>query len=119
MLLDARATKLLMRLPMRARVTVLLALAAAAFVGLAGACVSPTLPLPPPTAPTVSAGSSADMVKLTSQGGDQPNALIVVVNQNDERARSRRVAGTFADEQGNWQLEIHALPGDRLDVTQE
>ena len=83
------------------------------------ACISPTLPLPPPTAPTISAGSEPDTVKLTSEGGVQPNALVVVVNQNEERTRSRRVAGTLADDNGSWELEVHALPGDRLDVTQE
>lgn len=83
------------------------------------ACISPTLPLPPPTAPTISTGSSPDTVKLTSERGAQPNALVVVVNQNEERARARRVAGTLADDNGSYELEIHALPGDRLDLTQE
>ena len=66
-----------------------------------------------------SAGSSPEMVKLTSESGVQPNALVVVINQNADRPRNRRVAATLADENGTWQLEIHALTGDRLDVTQE
>lgn len=92
---------------------------AALALGALVACISPTLPLPPPTTPTISEGSAPDMVKLSSERGVQPNALVVVVNLNDERPRHRRVAGTFADENGSWELEIHALPGDRLDVTQE
>jgi hypothetical protein len=77
------------------------------------------LPLPPPTAPTISTGSSPETVKLTSEGGVQPNALVIVINQNEDRPRHRRVAATLADENGSWALEIHALPGDRLDVSQE
>ncbi|MCA9585152.1 MAG: hypothetical protein KC657_07330 [Myxococcales bacterium] len=89
--------------------------AAATLVG----CTSPTLPLPPPTAPTISAGTAPGTVTLASAGGVQPNALVIVLNQNPELARNERVSGTFADETGSWQLEVLARPGDVLDVFQE
>jgi hypothetical protein len=83
-------------------------------------CTSPTLPLPPPTAPTISAGSSPDYVRLSAgQGGAEPNALIVVVNRNTDLARDKRVSGTIADEQGAWDLEVFAHVNDTLDISQE
>lgn len=84
------------------------------------ACTSPTLPLPPPVAPTVTSGSTPDTVKLTAgPGGAEPNALIIVVNRNTDVPRDKRVAGTIADPQGAWDLEITAHPNDTLDISQE
>jgi len=83
------------------------------------ACTSPTLPLPPPTAPSISTGTEPEHVKLVSTQGAEPNALIVVVNRNLDLPRGKRVAGTLADEQGSWELEVFASPGDYLDISQE
>jgi hypothetical protein len=94
------------------------ACAVGAAVTLAG-CTSPTLPLPPPTSPSISAGSTPGTVMLASTGGVQPNALVIVLNQNPALSRSERVSGTFADETGSWQLEVLARTGDVLDVFQE
>ena len=60
-----------------------------------------------------------DTVKLTSQNGSEPNALIVIVNRNPDHPRDKRVSGTLADEQGSWELQIFAKPGDFLDISQE
>jgi len=83
-------------------------------------CTSPTLPLPPPVAPTVSTGSSPDTVHLTAgAGGAEPNALVVVVNRNTDVPRNHRVSGTIADPQGAWDLEVFAHSNDTLDISQE
>jgi hypothetical protein len=52
-------------------------------------------------------------------GGAEPNALIIVVNRNTDIPRDKRVAGTIADPQGAWDLEITAHPKDVLDISQE
>ncbi len=87
---------------------------------LAAACTSPTLPLPPPAAPSITTGSTPEHYKLSSPaGGAEPNALIIVVNRNPDLARTKRVSGTLADEQGAWEVEVFASAGDFLDVSQE
>jgi hypothetical protein len=93
----------------------LLALACAGAV----ACASPTLPLPPPTAPSMVTGSAPDTVKLTSLQGAEPNAVIIVINRNTDLPRDQRVSGTISDEQGSWELEVTARPGDLLDIAQD
>lgn len=90
-----------------------------ASVVAAVACTSPTLPLPPPTAPTVSLGPEPNTFHLKSDKGALPNALIVVVNRNETVPRDQRVEGTIADAQGSWELDIVANPGDFVDVSQE
>jgi hypothetical protein len=109
-----RATKLRMRPFARARSWLLVGVAA-----LVMACTTPTLPLPPPTAPSIATGSEPDTVTLTSQNGSEPNALIIVVNRNPDHPRDKRVSGTLADEHGSWVLDVFAKPGDFLDISQE
>lgn len=106
------ATKLLMASWIRRW---LLALAAALVV----ACTSPTLPLPPPTTPTITTGSEPDTVHLASVQGAEPNALIIVINRDTALAKNKRVSGTIADEVGSWDLDVAAKPGDVLDISQE
>lgn len=91
----------------------------AAFVAAMVACTSPTLPLPPPTAPSVSTGSTPDFVHLSSPNGAEPNALIVIVNRNTDLPRNERVTGTLADENGSWDVDVRAKPNDVLDISQE
>lgn len=130
---DPRATKLLMASlfrPARLRQ----AFAAAALAGLPilatatlamgtatslTACTSPTLPLPPPTLPTISTGTEPNTFHLKSDRGALPNALIVVVNRNESLPRDQRVEGTIADANGSWDLDIKATPGDYVDISQE
>jgi hypothetical protein len=91
----------------------------AAACALALACTSPTLPLPPPASPTISAGSTPDTIHLTSAAGAEPNALVVIVNRNTDLPRNQRVTGTISDEQGTWDGEVIAHPNDTLDISQE
>jgi hypothetical protein len=86
---------------------------------LAAACTSPTLPLPPPALPTITAGSAPNTFRLTSDRGALPNALIVAVNRNEAVPRNQRVVGTIADVQGSWELVMTATSGDFVDVSQE
>lgn len=82
-------------------------------------CTSPTLPLPPPAAPLISAGTEPDTFKLSSVEGAEPNALIIVLNRNEALPRDKRVTGTIADASGTWDTTVFATNGDVLDVFQE
>lgn len=86
---------------------------------LALACTSPTLPLPPPALPAISAGTEPNTYRLSSDQGALPNALIVVVNRNESLPRDKRVDGTIADDKGSWEVTVFATPGDVLDIAQE
>jgi hypothetical protein len=86
---------------------------------LAG-CLSPTLPLPPPEAPTLEAGTDADHVKLVvGCGGAESNAIIVIVNENAAVPGDLAVSGARADNCGAWDADVYAHSGDELDITQE
>lgn len=90
-----------------------------AVVALMVACLSPTLPLPPPTPPTVFVGTEPGTFRLQSEAGALPNALIVVINRNEALPRNERVEATLADERGSWDLVVKASVGDVLDISQE
>jgi hypothetical protein len=86
----------------------------------AAACLSPTLPLPPPEAPTLEAGEDADHVKLVAGcGGAESDAIIVIVNLNTAVAGDMAVSGSRANDCGAWDAIVYAHSGDTLDVTQE
>jgi hypothetical protein len=95
--------------------TLTIGLAVATMVG----CTSPTLPLPPPSLPTVTLGSEPGTFHLKSDRGALPNALIIVVNRNAALTSDQRVDGTIADAQGSWELDLKANAGDFVDVAQE
>ena len=86
---------------------------------IALACTSPTLPLPPPVAPSITSGAEPNTFRLASQNGAKPNALVIVVNRNESLAREERVNGTIADEQGTWEVTIKGAVGDFVDIAQE
>lgn len=90
-----------------------------AAAALVAACTSPTIPLPPPTAPLVTASATPGKYKLSSERGAEPHALIVVYNRNPAVPPSQRVGGAEADDDGSWETEVIATAGDTLDVTQE
>jgi len=98
---------------------ILLAALTALAIACTSGCTSPTLPLPPPETPFVSSGSELNTYKLSSVGGAEPNALIVVVNRDEDLAPDKRVTGTIADARGSWNLVVTARPGDVLDISQE
>lgn len=83
------------------------------------ACTTPTLPLPPPTAPSISDGTEEGTIHLSSMQGSEPDALIIVINRDPTLARDKRVTGTIADGTGSWELDVLAKSGDVLDISQE
>ncbi len=82
------------------------------------ACASPTLPLPPPSIPTMSQ-MDATHYTLSSTAGVEANALVILYNQNPAVSLQDRVSGVQADEEGNWTQTIVATKGDAIDITQE
>jgi hypothetical protein len=103
---------------MRWRQRLALGLGAAALL-LGAACTTPTLPLPPPAVPSISTGTEPNTFRLASDKGGLPNALIVAVNRNESLPAAKRVAGTIADAQGSWVLDVYGTAGDVIDVSQE
>jgi hypothetical protein len=103
--------------------------AVAPFVALALACVaslaclscdSPTLPLPPPMAPTVTAGSDANHFKLTSAcGGVEGGVTVIIENIDTTLADDQRVTGTLASPCGSWDAIVYGNRGDVLNITQD
>lgn len=93
--------------------------ASALVLVVAAACASPTLPLPPPDAPSITTGAETGTFLLTSEHGASPGALILAINRNESLPPAQRVAGTFADDDGSWQLQVYAQVGDVLDLSQE
>jgi hypothetical protein len=87
---------------------------------LALACVSPTLPLPPPDAPVIEPGADADHVKLVA-GCDlaADNAIIVIVNENPAVPGDLAVSGSRTTPCGAWDAVVYAHKNDVLDITQE
>jgi hypothetical protein len=90
-----------------------------ALFALALSCASPTLPVPPPLLPTMSASSTPGKVHLASDRGAEANALVIIYNRNPAVPRDQRVSGAQADDFGSWDAEVFASPGDFLDITQE
>jgi hypothetical protein len=102
------------------RLLPLLRLATMGAMCVAGACASPTLPLPPPLAPTQTETADADHVKLAAPcGGAEPSALIVILNTNPSLAGDMAVSGSLANNCGAWDAIVYAHRGDVLSITQE
>lgn len=90
-------------------------LAACPIVVLALGCASPTLPLPPPLLPSVSAGPDADHIKLTATCNyPERFATIVVTNENPSVSPDLAVGGAIADKCGAWSTTVYAHRGDPL-----
>ncbi|HSQ67158.1 MAG TPA: hypothetical protein VLM85_28265 [Polyangiaceae bacterium] len=87
--------------------------------GLVVSCMSPTLPLPPPEAPSASASATPGMVHLSSTKGAEANALILIINTNPALPNDQRVGGTFADATGSWDANVYASNGDVLHISQK
>jgi hypothetical protein len=94
----------------------LVALVAAAAVS----CASPTLPLPPPLLPTEGPGPDADHVRLSAPcGGVEPDAVIIILNENPNLPGDEAVSGSLANTCGEWDAIVYAHTGDVLQITQE
>jgi hypothetical protein len=99
---------------------VALAIAIPAMAAGSPGCESPTLPLPPPVAPTIAPGADANHVKLVSTcGGAEPNAVIVIVNSNPTVPPDEAVGGSISNGCGAWDAVVYAHVGDYLEITQE
>jgi hypothetical protein len=85
------------------------------------ACESPTLPLPPPEAPTQSPGTDADHIKLTAGcGGALAGADIIVLNQTLEITTPDEAGVvSLANGCGAWDATVLAHTGDVLAISQE
>ena len=96
-------------------------LAAATFVALVLACASPTLPLPPPEAPSVEVVDSMHVLLTAACGGAEDYAEIQVKNlgHTDPTAPTVNENGTSTSSCGAWQIKVFALTGDALSITQE
>jgi hypothetical protein len=58
-------------------------------------------------------------VHLTSAHGAEPNAIIVIINENPTVPLDRRVSGSEADASGSWDADVTASSGDFLEISQE
>ncbi len=89
---------------------------AAAFVV---ACTTPTLPLPPPTEPSITTSTVPGKVHLHGVQSAKANALVIAFNQSPAVPRADRVTGTQADDAGSWDMDVTAAPKDVIEITQE
>jgi hypothetical protein len=74
---------------------------------LVGSCYAPTLPLPPPVRPDISEQTEIGTYRLS--GSVMPDALVVAFNTRTELA-----AGQQTGEDGAYDFEIGAEPGDAI-----
>jgi hypothetical protein len=89
-------------------------------LGLAFACASPTLPLPPPEVPSQTEGADADHIVLSAGcGGAEGSAVIVILNENPALRGDQAVSGSLASPCGQWDAVVYAHTGDTLAITQE
>ena len=87
-------------------------LLAASLAFAASGCLSPTLPLPPPGAPDVSAVDHEGNVTLT--GAANPNAEVFAF---DDRTQGGAI--TTASQAGAFSMKLAAKIGDTIEVWQE
>jgi hypothetical protein len=88
------------------------------------ACLSPTLPLPPPEAPTVTMVDSEHVQLSAGCYGAQPSANIIVLNTTaSAEVMSGEIdagyeSGVIATPCGSWSMVVFARPTDQLSITQ-
>jgi hypothetical protein len=87
-------------------------------VAVVAACASPTLPLPPPALPGITKVTE-DSVKLTSEYGAEPNAIIMTFNTDPNVPDDKRIGGCLADSFGSWDTTIEAFSQDEIEITQQ
>lgn len=79
-------------------------------LGLLGvACLSPTLPLPPPSRPTVEGPNQQGLVTL--EGDVEGGSTVFAANM-----RSGEIRGQFTGSDGHYRFEIPAEIGDELEL---
>jgi hypothetical protein len=75
----------------------------------ATACLSPTLPLPPPDRPDVSAPDESGLVRL--QGLAAPQAEVIALNHSNHV-----IAGQVTGDDSRYDFTIKAAVGDYIEV---
>jgi hypothetical protein len=85
-------------------------------------CLSPTLPLPPPDAPSETAGAQPGTIHLHGVNA-QPNALVIIRNNfpnpAENLAPGQHVGIALSDAKGTWDVDVFAAKGDVLEIWQE
>jgi hypothetical protein len=71
------------------------------------ACLSPTLPLPPPSEPTVSGPDETGTVRLS--GRARPTAWVFAMDRANQEGAFKQAAGD-----GSYELELRAEIGDEI-----
>lgn len=84
-------------------------LGAAGILLVANACLSPTLPLPPPSRPTVEGPDAAGNVRLLGRVPD--HARVSALN-----TRTTYISGQQTEDGGAYDFLIGAEPGDELQL---
>lgn len=74
-------------------------------------CLAPTLPLPPPSRPEISAPDSSGQIKIAGRVRSRATAFA----QNE---RTFDIVGKLTDETGRYELTMSASSGDRIRVWQ-
>jgi len=74
----------------------------------AAGCLSPTLPLPPPSDPTVSATTTQGLVRLS--GAVQPQSEVYAINRNNNL-----ISGQYT-ESGEYDFTLRALENDNVSL---
>ncbi len=77
--------------------------------GFAVSCLSPTLPLPPPSRPDVSPPDASGFATLQGRVPDETTAIA-------QNLANGRLVGQVTDETGTYELDIPARAGDRIAV---
>ncbi|MGO9835159.1 MAG: hypothetical protein ACLP1X_13180 [Polyangiaceae bacterium] len=98
-------------------------LAAATFVALVLACASPTLPLPPPEAPSVEVVDAEHVTLTAGCGGALALAYISILNQGPNGNGDPTDGGQYgsiaqATSCGSWSITVFARANDTLVITQ-
>jgi hypothetical protein len=89
-------------------------------LGVAAACESPTLPLPPPATPDVTAGVDSAHVNLSSPcGGVENNADVEIINTNPTVPAGDLGVVVGASGCGSWSAQVYAHAGDELNILQQ
>ena len=99
-------------------------------LGVSG-CLAPTLPIPPPTAPEVSAPDTDGNVTVKGdKGAAKPGSVVTVVNETAretdpacqapaaDAGPCTALVGTLAHDDGSYWTVIKAKSGDSIDVYQ-
>lgn len=85
-------------------------------IALAFGCASPTLPLPPPEAPTQEVADTDHIKLVAACGAAESDATIVVENQH--APADQAIGGAIASDCGSWDATVYAHSGDALTIIQ-